>query len=36
MALGWAPTAVVMVTAMGLLNGVAILTAQRTGEDGRS
>jgi MATE family multidrug resistance protein len=32
MALGWAPTAVVLTTAMGLLAGVQVLTARRAGE----
>jgi MATE family multidrug resistance protein len=32
MALGWAPTAVVMTTAMGLLSGVQVMTARRVGE----
>jgi MATE family multidrug resistance protein len=32
MALGWAPTAVVMVTGMGLLSGVQVMTARRVGE----
>lgn len=31
-ALGWAPTAVIMTTGLGLLSGVQVLTARRTGE----
>ena len=32
MALGWAPSGLVLVTAMGLLNGVPVMTAQKIGE----
>src|ERR1700738_4253027 len=32
MALGWAPTAVVLTTGMGLLSGVQVMTARRVGE----
>jgi MATE family multidrug resistance protein len=32
MALGWAPSGLILVTAMGLLNGVPVMTAQKIGE----